>query len=326
MTYDDSINTVVRSLAGKSDDYLAARDVAEINLACAAGLPGSEGLDIPSCLEKLNWWAALIEGATRRMMPMFLGNPAEFDHSEAYFRILVLVTVLQRNLGIQYDPASIKGPTDCSDSRTLFLHGVLSGYGGTCASLPILYVALGRRLGYPLKLVGAKQHLLVRWDGPDGERFNIECTSRGLLTNPDEYYHRWPVPLTEEDIREGYYLYSLSPRQELACFLAARGHCLRDIVEFAAACEAFALASRLSPRDPNYRGFSAIARVLCHEHDGSAHYDLTPGSQCDWVVEEGRRRSQGPWEAWAVPIAREELQRITALQNRKRAGLFQLTK
>lgn len=321
MSNGDFFNDILRPLSGKSDNFLALQDVAELNITCALGLPGSEDLDIPACLETLNRWAALIDGSARRMMPMFLHDPAEYNHSEAYFRMLVLVTVLQRNLGVQYNPSCMEGASDCSDSRTLFLYGILAGGGGTCASLPILYLALGRRLGYPLKLVGAKQHLLVRWESPDGERFNVECTSRGLLTNPDEYYHRWPVPLTEEDLRAGHYLYSFTPRQELACFLAARGHCLRDNLEFESAREAYELASRLSPRDPNYRGFLAISQVLCNEYNGTAHYDLTPGSQCDWVGENGITRPQKPWEAWAVPIAREELQRITAIHAGKRAEI-----
>lgn len=43
----------------------------------------------------------------------------------------------------------------------------------------MLYVAIGRRLGYPLKLVECKGHLFVRWEDAK-ERFNIEGTSRGL--------------------------------------------------------------------------------------------------------------------------------------------------
>jgi hypothetical protein len=43
----------------------------------------------------------------------------------------------------------------------------------------VLYVAIGRRLGYPLKLVECKGHLFVRWEDAK-ERFNIEGTSRGL--------------------------------------------------------------------------------------------------------------------------------------------------
>lgn len=64
---------------------------------------------------------------------------------------------------------------------------LLLGGRGTCSSLPPLYVAIGRRLGYPLKLVKSFAHLFARWDNGAGERFNIECTARQFVSHPDEY-------------------------------------------------------------------------------------------------------------------------------------------
>ncbi len=54
-----------------------------------------------------------------------------------------------------------EGPYNASDSRFLFIHGLLTGFGGTCVSMPILYLAIARRLGYPLKLVETKEALLL---------------------------------------------------------------------------------------------------------------------------------------------------------------------
>ncbi len=34
--------------------------------------------------------------------------------------------------------------------------------GGTCVSMPVLYTAVARRLGYPVKLVLAKGHAFCR--------------------------------------------------------------------------------------------------------------------------------------------------------------------
>jgi hypothetical protein len=287
-------------------------DIAALNLHCALGLPGSENVDIPACLRTLDDWAATIAHGTRRMMPKFSANPEEYNGSESYFRILIMVTVLQRNLGVRYNPECMTGPVDCTDPSNLFIHGVLQGHQGTCASLPVLYVALGRRLGYPLRLVGAKQHLFARWDDPGGERFNIECTSQGLLCHPDEYYHRWPVPLTAVDLDRGYYLNSFSPSEELACFLAARGHCLRDHLRLPEALHAFESARQLAPQDPNYQGFWAIAAVL-HKHlAGLVNYRLEEGDVTG-VRDKDKPRPLEPWEAWAIPHARRELRRIRAL-------------
>jgi hypothetical protein len=39
-----------KQLALESDEQLASRDVAEVHLACAAGLPGAERIDVPAYL------------------------------------------------------------------------------------------------------------------------------------------------------------------------------------------------------------------------------------------------------------------------------------
>ena len=98
---------------------------------------------------------------------------------------------------------------------------------GTCSSLPVLQVAVGRRLGYPLKLVTTKGHLFVRWEDAH-ERFNIEAAGRGVNRFTDDYYRHWPFELAPaEEVAEGY-LKSLTPPEELAVFLSIRGMCLRE--------------------------------------------------------------------------------------------------
>jgi hypothetical protein len=140
--------------------------------------------------------------------------------------MMVLVTVLQRDLGVHYSPRF----NDMPDSQFfakpehLFIQGVLQNREGTCSSLPPTFAAVGRRLGYPLKLVTTFRHVFLRWDAPHGERFNIECTSQGLVCHPDKYYRQWPKSLSAEQIRRNGALQSLTPRQELAVFVANRGH------------------------------------------------------------------------------------------------------
>jgi hypothetical protein len=117
--------------------------------------------------------------------------------------------------------------------------------------LPVLYVAVGRELGYPLKLVTTRGHLFVRWEGK-GERFNVEATARGLLTHPDEYYRHWPFEVTREEERAEGYLKSLSPAEELAVFLSIRGMCLREHGRYGEAAEAFAAAAQRNPGCGSY--------------------------------------------------------------------------
>ena len=53
--------------------------------------------------------------------------------------MMALVTVLQRELGVRYDPACQDGAYCALDSRTLFIHGLLDDRGGTCVTMPVLY-------------------------------------------------------------------------------------------------------------------------------------------------------------------------------------------
>jgi len=209
-------------------DGLVGMDIAEMNLLCAAGLPGAEEIEIDKLLAKLDGWAERVTAETDRNMHRFRENPGEYKNSEAYFRAMMLVTVLQQDLGVRYNPARSRD-IDFRRPEDLFIHGMIaSDNGGTCVSMPVLYAAVGRRAGYPLKLVRAKAHVFVRWDSPDGERFNIEATNEGMNSFDDEYYKTWPQKMTPKEIAGGVYLKRLGASGELALFLATRGHCLLD--------------------------------------------------------------------------------------------------
>ena len=122
----------------------------------------------------------------------------------------------------------------------------------------MLQVAVGRRLGYPLKLVTTKGHLFVRWEGA-GERFNIEATGQGVNRFTDDYYRHWPLEITAaEEVAEGY-LKSLTPPEELAVFLSIRGMCLREAGRLEEAAAAFAAAARLAP---DCRGYQVMLASL----------------------------------------------------------------
>jgi hypothetical protein len=236
-----------KQLVNLSDEQLAGYDIAAANLACAAGLPGNEGIDAAACLARLDQWAEQVHDYTEAWLTHFHDDPSVYDHSERLFRIVCLVRRLKK-AGLRYNPAKIPaeavfGPADS------FIYEAVFGAGGTCASLPVVYTAVGRRLGYPLKLVETRQHLFFRWDGPDGERFNVEATNAGISTHPDEYYRRWPHPLSQADEQDGLLLRSMTPRMELAGFLAERGLHWREHGDYRQAVEAFLWALELVPEN-----------------------------------------------------------------------------
>ena len=281
----------LNQLAELSDDELGKLEIAAVNLICAAGLPGALDLDVNRYLEWLDDAAHEIKLATERNYYKFLENPGAFHHSQAYFCIVCLIEILQTQFGVRYNP-KWQGITPDQpvpkefgqDARDVFIHPIIDGIGGTCGSLPILYIAVGRRLGYPLKVVKAAQHLFARWDDLDGthwhkpERFNIEASGRGVHLLPDEHYETWPRQLSGEDIEAGIFLKSLSPREELAEFLATRGFvCLaHNRVKLALDC--FGRAAELSSHNwhfAKWRDYAAAKRQLLMRGDGFLNA-LTP--------------------------------------------------
>lgn len=183
-----------------------------------------------------------------------------YAHSEARLRAEFIVQCLQEDCGVHYNMARVNDP-DFRNSQDIFLNGMIGdANGGTCASMPVMYVAIGRRLGYPMKLVSTKEHLFCRWD--DGkEKLNIEgATNGGVSYHEDEHYRKWPHPLTDADMASGVFLTSKSPTDELADFLHHRGMCLDKNGRLVEAREAFAAAHRLQPKSANT--FTAL-RVVC---------------------------------------------------------------
>jgi hypothetical protein len=132
--------------------------------------------------------------------------------------------------------------------------------------MPVMYVAVGRRLGYPLKLVQTRGHLFARRDDPAGrcfgfpETFNVEGAGEGIASFDDEHYRTWPEPWTEIDETEGWYLKSMTPLEELASFLATRGDCLTNNGRLGEAVQAYAWASAIAPEDKRYQRI----RLLTH--------------------------------------------------------------
>lgn len=237
-----------RDLVRLPDRDLAKVDIALVNLACAAGLPGSDEIDVGHCLRVLDSWAEQTRCFTERVLPLFHDGRCDYPDSEPRFRIQALVTYLQRDLGLRFrlDRRSDDAVYEPADS---FLHGIIQGQGGTCGSLPVLYVAVGRRLGYPLMLATTRCHLYVRWDAlPGGECFNIEASGDGVSFFPDDYYRTGRFAMPPEREAACGYLQSLSPREELAGFLVQRGECWMQESVYGNAAMSFAWAHEIDPR------------------------------------------------------------------------------
>jgi hypothetical protein len=240
-----------RELVHLPELELTKLDIAAVNLACAAGLPGSDRINAAGCLRCLDDWARGVGEVTGQAVERdFRRNPAKYDSSEPLFRMVTLVHSLQTYCGVRYNPAKIDArPGDPFETDDQFLHAAIQGPGGTCASLPVVYAAVGRRLGYPVKLAYCNGHVFCRWDDPlTGARVNVEGTRHdGVNSHPDDHYRRWPFPFDARAERFFGYLRSLGPRGELAEFLLQRAAVWESAGEYLHAVDAAAGAVTAEP-------------------------------------------------------------------------------
>jgi hypothetical protein len=295
--------------ADASAEFLSSCDIALLNLVAARGLPATESLDIPACLDKLDDWATRVRIETLRHLyrfdPRSEETPSEFAYGSSFGRFLCyfLLQVLQEECGVRYNAVRKFRPNFC-EPADLFIHGILeeTGNGGTCASMPVVYVAVGRRLGYPLKLVEGREHLFFRWDDPRGtflrwpnagdcwvppDRFNVEGSGEGIAYRTDAHYMQWPQLWTEVDFVHGRYLRSLNASEELAAFLVQRGECFWDLGQHHEAMKAYFFARRLASNDSRYEWLHA---KRTHEYDVQMHCQI----QMIENINERNRRALGP--------------------------------
>ena len=250
-------------------DQLHRVDIARMNLLCASGLPGSRGLDIEHALATLDEWVKRVAFETDRHLyrvtdPRYAEH---YGHSEAKLRAEMLAQVLHQDLGVKYD-MNADGNFSFADLSTGFIHGMIPAPGqttadtpgGTCVSMPVLYVAVGRRLGYPLKLVTTDSHVFARWDGEGHsnpawrERFNCETTG-GFGHYDDDYYRTWPKPVTEKQVEVNGFLQSFTPAEEMALFMATRGHHGEDVGQLGFAARCYENAHRYDTQRPSYEAW-----------------------------------------------------------------------
>lgn len=134
-------------------------------------------------------------------------------------RIRVLNTVL-RDAGYHYD----RDPFARNRQEYYFLNGILDTKKGICYTLPLLYIAVAQRLGYPVYPVAAPDHIFVRYVDASFKAQNIEVTSGGKYF-PDEIYIR-DFSISSKGLESGSYLRNMSYREFLGYMLGANAFIL----------------------------------------------------------------------------------------------------
>lgn len=244
-----------------SDDELEHVDLVAMNLAVARAIPALVELDTGRYVAVVNDWtmqfSQLLQGAEQR----FHKSPQQWKNDIQFFRIGMLAGYMGKYLGLGYIPGQrhvdavwYTNPSD------LFLNGLIDTKHGTCANLPVLHVAMARRLGWPVSLACVHSHFISRFD--DGKVvYNIEATDidrGGFAEGPDELYLQ-KYNLSEKAISSGSDLRNLTAREMLGVFVALRARHYSDTNQLTQADSEFALSRHLFPR---YRW--AYKRAMAH--------------------------------------------------------------
>lgn len=130
-------------------------------------------------------------------------------------RIRVLNTVIHLTESFRYD----RTPFARSRQDYYFLNGILDTKQGICYTIPLLYIAVAQRLGYPLYPVVAPDHMFVRYVDPRFTEQNIETTSGGKYF-PDQHYIK-AFAVSQRGMKNGSYMRTLTYRQFLGHMLVA---------------------------------------------------------------------------------------------------------
>jgi len=214
----------VDELLGLSAEQLLEIDPLAMNLIVANGIPSLANLDIGKYVSQADEWAADIRDRLPRMEAHFRRSPAGWKNDVRFFRLGIVCWYVDEVLRVTY-PDELANAEDriYADPLNVFVNGLIDRRQGSCANMPVLHVAIGWRLGWPVSLACAANHMFCRYD--DGEvTHNIEATAfgrGGFRSHPDDYY-RQQYQIPPVAVACGSDLRAVAPREMLGLFVAIR--------------------------------------------------------------------------------------------------------
>lgn len=165
----------------------------------------------------------------------------EYTKKEA-INVLETIDVILEDWGFEY-------------KRNTLLNQGLKNKKIDCDNYSVIYVGIAEALKLPLKAVRAPMHVFVRWRFNNGECMNWETIS--AKERPDEYYKLW-LRISEESIKKGVFLRSLSRKEFCSVAYHNRGFALRKLGKDEEAIKSYDKAIKLNPNYPevyNNKGY-----------------------------------------------------------------------
>jgi hypothetical protein len=238
-----------RAIAALTDPELSALDPVVMNLSVAREIPSLADLDIGHYVSVVDGWAADLHNRMPVLEADFRKTPEDWRDDIDFFRLGLVCWYCDIVLGVAYreDHRNLTR-VRYTDPTDLFLCGVIDTRRGTCATLALLHVVIGRRIGLPVSLACVGSHFLCRFD--NGQKtINIEATDTGrggFSSQSDEYvFAKHKVPAIAQ--RCGSDLRAVSPRELLALFIGNRARHFENTNRLAEAERDYLLARHLFP-------------------------------------------------------------------------------
>lgn len=239
-----------RDLVAMTDAELEAMDPLVMNMVVAKGVPDLVGIDFAKYAKVVDGWAERIgqgvrvgEADAARTSPAYKADPDIWRAGS------MAIALASTDVGIGYS-RDVK----LSNHADLFVPGLIDTKRGTCSNMPVLYMAVAHRLGWPLKAVVAADHMWCRWD--DGiKRFNLEATSttagsgEGSFSTPPDEAYRTDLNIPPKAVEVGSDLGTLTARQTLGVYLQQRSGYFRETGKWAEAEEDILLARLCFPEN-----------------------------------------------------------------------------
>lgn len=232
-----------RDLVAMSDAELEAMDPLVMNMVVAKGVPELAGIDFAKYAKVVDGWAERIaQGIAAGEADAALTSPAYRADPDIWRAGSMAIALASPQVGIGYS-RDVK----LSNHADLFVPGLIETKRGTCSNMPVLYMAVAHRLGWPLKGVVAADHMWCRWD--DGKkRFNLEATStksgggEGSFSTPPDEAYRTDLNIPAKAVEVGSDMATLTARQTLGVYLQQRAGYYRETGKCAQAEEDLLLA------------------------------------------------------------------------------------
>ena len=250
-------------------------DLALANWLIAADVPEFQGTTRDMYFAELDRMTGQVRRDIARMEKVAISrgkNPADPDTRCAMFCNAIV------NLRFAYTeefrsekltPAQMRGLY--SDANNIFLAGLLRTRRGSCVSMPLPYLVIGRRLGMPVHLVSVGQHCFIRWEEP-GYRLNIETTRTDKVWVTDDDNAFLEIEGIAPNQVKGSQLRNLTDREVLGeLFFARSGYWeLRERYTQTRRCLDLSRARQLAPDDPGIEVLHAAV---------FSHYGIKPEHQ-----------------------------------------------